>query len=239
MAPATERAAVIVSHGQPSDPYPAEQALKAVASQVASCLSGWTITSATMAAGGTLEQALEHYPAAAIYPLFMADGWFTGTALPDRLLKGQRRILPPFGLDRNLPLLAAEILARRLNGLGWDARETRLVIAAHGGQHSPNPARAARQFAAILARLTQFAEIRVGFVAQAPELSEIARTLGPHALCLPFFATNGRHVRRDIPAALDAAGFKGVTLEPLGIDPKIPDLIAHSLRQNQHQKDAA
>ncbi len=175
MAPATERGALIVSHGQPSDRYPAEEALKLVASQVASCLSGWTIASATMAARDTLEQALEQHPAAAIYPLFMADGWFTGTALPDRLLKGQRRVLPPLGLDRNLPLLAADILTRRLNDLGWEARETRLVIAAHGGQHSANPARAARQFAAILASLTQFADIRVGFVAQAPDLCEIAR----------------------------------------------------------------
>ncbi|HGG65220.1 MAG TPA: cobalamin biosynthesis protein CbiX, partial [Rhodobacteraceae bacterium] len=153
MAPATKPTAIIVAHGQPSDPVPAEQALHDVAERVAQHLPRWTITSATMAAKGALEQALEQHPTAAIYPLFMADGWFIGTALPDRLLQHGCTILPPLGMDKNLPLLAADILTDRLHDLDWDMRETRLLIAAHGGQHSPNPARAARHFAAVLGKV--------------------------------------------------------------------------------------
>ncbi len=239
MAPATKPAAIIVAHGQPSDPQPAEQALRNVAERVAQHLPRWTITSATMAAKGALEQALDQHPTAAIYPLFMADGWFTGTALPDRLLQHGRTVLPPLGLDKNLPLLAADILTDRLHDLDWNARETRLLIAAHGGQHSPNPARAARHFAAVLGKVTHFTDVRLGFVEEAPLLTEMAENLGPRTLCLPFFAANGHHVRKDVPAALVRAGFEGIVLGPLGIAPQIPDLIAQSLRQSHRQKDAA
>lgn len=88
--PAAPRRALIVAHGQPSDPGPAEAALARFAARVAAELpAGWQIGSATLAAPGALEAALAEAGAGAgpllIYPMFIADGWFTQVNLPARL----------------------------------------------------------------------------------------------------------------------------------------------------------
>lgn len=234
MAPATDPrpAALIVAHGQPSDPAPAEAALQKLARQVSLRLPDWDINSATMAAKGALQHALMQHSGAAIYPLFMADGWFTGTALPKRLIEsGQKHLLPPLGLDHRLPALAVDILTQELATRDWQMSETCLIIAAHGGQTSKNPAIAARKFADAINDISNFADIRLGFIEEQPDLSTIAVDAGKRAICLPFFAANGRHVRGDIPAALSMAGFQGITLDAIGHAAQIPNLIAQSLRQ--------
>lgn len=89
------RQALIVTHGQPSDPGPAEAELAALAAAVGASLPGWHVGHATLAAPGALAAAL----AAAgpeigstgglVYPLFMAGGWFTQVHLPARLAEAQ------------------------------------------------------------------------------------------------------------------------------------------------------
>lgn len=230
--------ALIVAHGQPSNPAPAEAALRKLAGQVNLLLPNWGIASATMAEKGALQRARLQHPTAAIYPLFMADGWFTGTALPARLASesDQGNQLPPLGMDHRLPALAVEILTRELAARKWPMSETCLVIAAHGGKTSKNPAKAARKFTDAIRGLASFSDTRLGFIEEAPDLCQIAAGAGEKALCLPFFAANGRHVRRDVPAALRAANFKGVVLNAIGHDARIPDLIAQSLKQATNQQ---
>ncbi len=82
--------ALIVAHGQPSDPGPAEAALVRLAERVAAELpAGWQVEAATLAAPGALEAALARAGTGAapllIYPMFIADGWFTQVNLPARL----------------------------------------------------------------------------------------------------------------------------------------------------------
>jgi len=223
---------LIVSHGQPSDPTHAETALRRLAYLVGQRLPDWTIGSATMAAKGALHRARELHPDAPIYPLFMADGWFTGTALPERLIESDlQHLLPPLGMDGRLPALAVDILTQVLAARDWQMSETCLIIAAHGGKTSKNPAKAAVHFANAVRDLSGFLDVRLGFIEEQPELSSIAVDAGKRAICLPFFAANGRHVRGDIPAALRAGGFQGVALDAIGHAAQIPDLIAQSLRQ--------
>ena len=76
--------------------------------------------------------------------------------------------------------------------------------------------------------------IATGFVEQAPGIAEVAAGTGPDALCLPFFAFPGDHVRHDIPEALERGGFSGRLLPVLGMADGVPDLIAASLRQGAH-----
>lgn len=88
--PGALRQALIVAHGQPSDPDPAEAALAVLAARVADALPpGWQVESATLAAPGALEAALSRFgdagPPLLIYPMFIADGWFTQVNLPKRL----------------------------------------------------------------------------------------------------------------------------------------------------------
>ena len=107
------RGAIIASHGQPSDPDPAETTLAAFAAEVGRTLPGWQVTGATLAKPGALDSALHRSgPHPLIYPLFMTTGWFTGDELRKRLSDRQADLLPPFGLDPGLAELAAELLRR-------------------------------------------------------------------------------------------------------------------------------
>lgn len=226
------RSAIIVAHGQPSEPEPPELEMAALAREVGTHLPGWRIGSATLAAPESLKIAVQSTEQPVIFPFFMADGWFIRTLLPRRLAEAgapEARVLTPFGLLPGTADLAVAILADALAARDWQADETALVLAAHGSGRSPHPAAAARALqAAITARLT-FADCRLGFIEEAPELVEVAENAGPRALCLPLFVARWGHVADDIPAALHAAGFQGATLPPLGTAPRVPRLIAKTI----------
>ena len=229
----TSAAAIIVSHGQPSDPDPAEADLAEFAATVAGALPGWHVGSATLAKSGALDAALAAAgPAPLIYPLFMTQGWFTGDNLKGRVAATPgARVLTPLGVSPDLPALAADHLRAVLEHAGWQAGETRLFIAGHGSGRSPNSARDTRAFADALARLLPFQELRVGFVEEPPYLADQAFDLGEKSICLPFFAARGGHVIDDIPDALNLAGFQGVRLDPIGCAPGVAALVARTLSQ--------
>jgi len=229
-APATKPAAVIVSHGQPSDPDPAEIVLAALADDVARALPDWRIGSATLAKPGALDAALsEAGPRPLIYPMFMTSGWFTGDELRKRLGEGRAKVLQPLGLDSGLVGMAADLLNDTMRDQGWQARHTMLFIAAHGSGRSRNSAVDTQAFAEALADRIAFAELRVGFVEEPPYLADQAIGLGSQSICLPFFAAKGGHVIEDIPDALETADFKGRCLDPIGCLPDVAGLIAQAL----------
>lgn len=226
------RALLIVAHGQPSDPGPPEAEMHALAARVAGHLPGWLVRSATLAEPDALRAALQGADEPLVFPLFMADGWFIRSLLPRRLSEAGApglRILTPFGLLPDTGTLAVTVLAEALASQGWTAAETVLVLAAHGSGRSPYPADAARTLQSAIAMHLPFAENRLGFIEEAPELVEVAEGAGPRALCLPLFVARWGHVEDDIPAALHAAGFQGVTLPPLGTDARVPALIAKAV----------
>ncbi|GHH01456.1 sirohydrochlorin chelatase [Pseudodonghicola xiamenensis] len=222
--------ALIVAHGQPSAPAPAEVALARLATEVARLLPAQRIGSATLAAAGALEAALERLGTdGVIYPFFMADGWFVRQALPKRLNGHPARVLPPLGRDSALVDLAAEHLMQECAVRGWEPAETALLIAAHGSARGPRAAAAARDFGAALAALWPGRSPVYGFVEEAPYLVQSARDLPEQTLCLPVFAAEGGHYRQDVPEALDQAGFPGALLPPLGQHPGVPALIAAAI----------
>jgi sirohydrochlorin ferrochelatase len=215
--------AVIVAHGQPSDPGPAAAALAALAGRVAELLPGWRIGSATLAEPGALAGAAAPLGRGLIYPLFMAGGWFTRSAIPARLAEAGLagwQVLEPFGCDPAVHDLALTIVAEEGGG--------DVLVAAHGSFKSPVPAAIAQSLAARIARATG-ARAEAAFIDQAPQLAQAAGWRSG-ALCLPFFAMAGGHVETDLPAALAQARFPGRLLPPLGLDPRVPALIAAGLR---------
>ncbi len=303
--------ALIVAHGQPSDPAPAEAELAALADAVAAHLPGWRVGHATLAASGALASALGavgngrrdddalpgpkgrvrdnrapsaaeeaserappgravvtrtkadltqagHAPAgramadpqaarpdtsdpggperagqdrdgpALVYPMFMAGGWFTQAHLPARLRDAGGtgwRILPPFGTDPAVQDLTLK-LAREAEAAGARA----LLLAAHGSFRSSAPSEIAFAMAARIARETGLTRVATAFIDQEPRLAA-ARGFGADAVCLPFFAAAGGHVRDDLPAALAAASFAGRLLPPVGLDSRVPALIAAAIRR--------
>lgn len=217
------RRALIVAHGQPSDPAPAAAALGALAARVAAHLPGWQVDAATLAQPGRLAEAAQGAPGV-VFPLFMAGGWFTRVHIPGRLAEAGAtgwQMLEPFGCLTAVRDLTVQIA--RESGAG------RVLLAAHGSFKSPVPAAIAAHVAARIAAETGLAAA-TAFIDQAPQL-EAATGYGPEAACLPFFAMAGGHVETDIPAALAQAGFPGCILPPVGQDARVPGLIADALRQ--------
>lgn len=216
---------LIIAHGQPSDPLPAARALEDLAGRVAAHLPEWQVGAATLAEAGRLEAEAAGVPGW-LFPLFMAGGWFTRVHIPDRLTKAGAsgwQMLEPFGCLTALHDLTVEI-----------ARESaapRLILAGHGSFKSPVPAAIVGHVAG---RITREAGIAtsVAFIDQTPRLDQL-EAADRAATCLPFFAMAGGHVADDIPAGLDRAGFAGTILPPVGLDARVPALIAAAARARQ------
>jgi sirohydrochlorin ferrochelatase len=224
--------ALIISHGQPSDPDPAEAALAALAAAVQSHLPGWRVGSATLAKPGALGAAVAGQGSGVVYPMFMAGGWFPKTELPRRMAEvgaGGWTHLMPFGLDPQVQELALAIAAEAASARARRPQDTALLLAAHGPFRSPAPSEVAYAMASRL-KTAGFARAEAYFIDQEPRIAT-ARGFGADALCLPFFAAEGGHVTDDLPAALAEAGFAGHVLPPLGLDPRVPALIAAAFRR--------
>lgn len=215
---------LIVAHGQPSDPAPAAAEIALLAERVAGHLPGWSVGSVTLAEPGALAAAVARMgPGGLVFPLFMAGGWFTKVNLPTRLAEAGAadwQVMQPFGVLPEIQALALTMV--REAGLGPGGE---LLVAAHGSFRSPAPAEVARALAAQLGGALKLARSEAAFIDQEPRLSG-ATGFGAGALCLPFFAARGGHVIDDLPAALAEAGFPGQTLPPLGLDPRVPGVIA-------------
>jgi sirohydrochlorin ferrochelatase len=216
-------AALIVAHGQPSDPGPAGRAVDRLAAAVARHLPGWQVAGATLAEPGVLAERLARLGQGVVYPLFMACGWFTQSQLPDRMAAAGAtrgwRIAAPFGCDAAVQDLAvAQAVA---------AEAPEVILAAHGSGRSDRPAAIALALAGRIALATG-RPARAAFIDQAPRLADL-RGLVPGAVCLPFFALPGGHVTDDLPAALAEAGLSGPILPPVGGDPAVPALIARAV----------
>jgi sirohydrochlorin ferrochelatase len=228
---------IIVSHGQPSAPGPAEEALAALAAQIQAFLPDWAVASATLAAPGRLDSvisAAEGKPV--VYPLFMSAGWFVTRMLPQRLGHFDCDIAEPFGLDLSLPDLAASGLKAEIALRGWDPQQTDVLLAAHGSAKGNKAAEAANNFAHVLSAGLSLGKLRTGFVEQEPFISDVARGMGPKTLCLPFFAQAGDHVRQDIPEGLRSSLHKIEQLPCLGAFDGVPGLIADAVAARKDRK---
>ncbi|MQQ07737.1 cobalamin biosynthesis protein CbiX [Epibacterium sp. SM1979] len=220
--------AILVSHGQPSAPEAPEAALAALARDVAAELPEWDIRSATLSTPGRLEDVARD--GAMVFPFFMASGWFTTKVLPRRLGETKTRILQPFGLDPNLPALAADAVRDVIAQQSWSVADVSVLLAAHGSARGPHAAAAAFSFAKALSAALPGPRINCGFVEQAPRIRDAAAPLPGQSLCLPFFAQAGDHVRDDVPEALGQAAFQGIPLPVVGALPGVATLIAQGLR---------
>jgi sirohydrochlorin ferrochelatase len=225
-------AALLVAHGAPADPGPAQKWMEGLAASVAR-LSGWQVQGATLAEQDALEAALADLDHPIVYPFFMAQGWFTGRELPRRLAKAGAEdltILPPFGLDPALTELMETAALQGCANAGLDPARSILVIAAHGSKISRTSADSAHAMAEALRARDQFADVTCGFVEEAPYLAEVAAGLS-ESICLPFFNLRAGHVAGDVPEALEKAGFTGSLLPAIGEHPLVPALIAAALER--------
>ncbi len=218
------RHALIVAHGQPSDPRPAGAALEALAGQVKALMPGWYVGAATLAEDGSVARAVDGLPGGVVFPMFMTGGWFTRVQIPKRLAEAGAAgwpdtwtVLEPFGCDPMVHDICVTLV--REAGAG------EVILAAHGSFKSSVPSDIARHVAGRI-EVETGADVAVGFIDQKPQLATLT---GRGGVCLPFFAAEGGHVSDDIPAALAEAGFTGRILPPVGLDPRVPGIIAAAL----------
>ncbi|MHA7774639.1 CbiX/SirB N-terminal domain-containing protein [Roseibium sp. M-1] len=231
--------AVLVAHGQPSQPEAGEAHLRLLAQKVREFLPGWTVRSATLAERNSLERCLDLAgPQPLVFPIFMAEGWFTQKALAGRLKGTRARQMTALGVHPELPRLTAGYLKELAARTRWDAFGYEVLLAAHGSATGASTAQCTLRFAVGLAEDLTDARIRIGFLEEAPFLADAAARCGLKTILLPLFAGNGHHVTEDIPQALDQAGFEGLRLAPLIETPFMPKLIASAL-DGANRKDLA
>jgi sirohydrochlorin ferrochelatase len=214
------RHALIVAHGQPSDPRPAGAALEALAAKVQALLPGWEVAAATLAEPEAIAMGLAGRTGGVVFPMFMTGGWFTKVQIPARLSDAGAtgwHVLEPFGCDP----LVHDLCVTLVREAGAD----QVILAAHGSFKSSVPSDIARHVAGRIAAETG-ARVAAGFIDQEPRLSTLT---GFGGLCLPFFAAEGGHVGEDIPAALAEAGFTGRVQPPVGLDHRVPGIIAAAI----------
>jgi sirohydrochlorin ferrochelatase len=214
------KSALIVAHGQPSDPRAAGEALEVLAARVEALLPGWTVAAATLAEDGAVARAVAGGARGVVFPMFMAGGWFTKVQIPKRLAEAGAvgwTVLEPFGCDPAVHDLCVT--------LALEAGAAQVILAAHGSFKSAVPSDIARHVAGRIAAETS-ADVAAGFIDQEPQLASLT---GRGGVCLPFFAAEGGHVSDDIPQALLQAGFRGRILPPVGLDDRVPGIIAAAI----------
>jgi sirohydrochlorin ferrochelatase len=220
----TKPPALIVAHGQPSDPAPAARALAALAGRVATLMPGRAVRAATLAEPGAIARGVADLAPGLVFPMFMTGGWFTKVQIPARLAEAGATgwtVLEPFGCDPGLHDLCLTVVR--------EAGADRVILAAHGSFKSRVPSDIAGHVATRIATEVG-ARVGVGFIDQEPQLASLTG-FGADAVCLPFFAAEGGHVAEDIPAALAQAGFGGRILPPVGLDARVPALIAAAIER--------
>lgn len=218
------KSALILAHGQPSDPDSAARELEALAARVAAHLPGWDLRAATLAQPGALVRVGGDMAPGLVFPVFMAAGWFTQVAVPARMAEAGLngwRMLEPMGCAGPVQDLAVRIARHS----GAD----QVLVAAHGSGRSPAPAAVAQAVTERIRREAGARRAEAAFIEQAPRLNAVSGW-DEGAVCLPFFAMSGGHVTHDLPEALAEAGFPGRILPALGLHPDIPALIAGLIR---------
>ena len=182
-----------------------------------------------------LAAAVAGHPQGMVYPMFMAGGWFPMTELPRRMAAAggmDWAYLPPFGLDERVQALVVTLAQEAAAAQGRTPAQTDVLLAAHGSFRSAAPSEVAQAVAKRL-KAAGFARAEAFFIDQEPRIAT-ATGFGAGSVCLPFFAAEGGHVTDDLPDALAEAGFRGLLLPPLGLDARVPSLIAAAL-QGQSQ----
>lgn len=145
-----------------------------------------------------------------VWPLFLADGYFTKVRLP-QLLAGavtdsrrKLRIETPLGLDPALPVLIAEKAAAAAHRSGLAASDTTVALLAHGSSTNAWSRVATERLALALSGLDRFLDVRASFLEEAPSLTDaVAAVRGP-VVVVGLFICEGRHGGDDLPRLLDA-----------------------------------
>ncbi len=168
-----------------------------------------------------------------VVPNFISEGYFTRTVIPRELEMdgapgavtprpdtGQRwHYCEPVG---NHPSMT-ELLLRRAREVAPSVpeRETSLLIVGHGTGLNDNSAVAAKEQAARIGAMGQYARVLSTYMEEPPLIADWAKlTDTPNVVVVPFFISDGLHSYQDIPVLL-------------GIESEITASASERLRQGE------
>jgi sirohydrochlorin ferrochelatase len=228
-------AIVLASHGDRGGSEP-NAALRCQAQAVAA-LTGLRVWTGVLKGEPTLEDALADAAASgssriAVYPLFMADGYFV-QKVRDRIsaagFADTAQLLTPLGLDPTLPDLIVEtaIVTAKRGGFSPDA--SRLLIVGHGSKLGPASANATRKVAARAALARRFASVTTAFLEEQPFVEDALRTTDTPTVVAGFFFGDGMHGGDDVPEAIAETGARALYTGAIGNSPAVAPIIAAAI----------
>ncbi len=173
-----------------------------------------------------------------VYPLFLADGYFTRVALP-RLVKPSRRqdqiitVLPPLGLD---PALDDLIVDEALDTARYHSilpETVTVVLVAHGSTNDKASRIATEQLADRVRGRRCFRDARIALLEEAPSLAEAtADTPGP-IIVVGLFAGEGVHGADDTKRLVAELGRDDIVLvEPVGTFEGLDTIVAAAVTRH-------
>jgi len=170
----------------------------------------------------------------AVYPLFMADGYFTGTVLPQQIAKaglsGTCTLLPPLGLDPQIPALMTAHALAAARKASLSPPHTRLLIASHGSQKSRASLRSTERVACKVRQQGQFLSVETAYLEEDPSLDSKLIDCPATTLVLGFFSGDGLHAAEDVPGAIARSGADAQHVGSLGRLPQIAEIIEAAVR---------
>jgi sirohydrochlorin ferrochelatase len=228
-------AAVLVAHGDRGGPAP-NAALAAQAAAVRT-LTGAPVAIGLLKGEPTIEDGLAEAAATgpariAVYPLFMADGYFM-QKVRERIAAARVApepvILTPLGLDPGLPDILASDAAGMAERKGFIPLTSRLLIVGHGSKLGPASATATRKAAARAALARRFASVTTAFLEEEPFLEDALRASAGPTVVSGFFFGDGMHAGEDVPEAIAETGANAVYAGAIGNSPAVAPLIAAAI----------
>lgn len=162
-----------------------------------------------------VDQAFESITAGRVIvvPLFVSDGYFVGTALPDRVEESRPESVTveyarPIGTHSDL----TEVIEQRaLSAVEGATTDVELALIGHGSEHGAANREAVGSHARRIAEQDHFSTVRSYFVDEAPGVELLpAEAAAEKTVAVPIFIAEGYHVREDIPALLDVASQGGI-----------------------------
>ncbi len=180
----------------------------------------------------------------AVYPMFMAEGYFTRKVLTQRLaaleIPVDVTVLPPLGADARLPGLMLGEAVAAAQAAGFDVGTTRLVVVGHGSKIGPASADATRVVADVLRRSGRFGAVETAFLEEAEFLEDaLRRGDGQPTVVSGFFSGDGLHAAEDVPEAIAETGANAVYAGSIGRSSAVAHMIRSTLTATFQDADGS
>lgn len=170
-----------------------------------------------------------------VVPLFVSDGYFVGTRLPECV---ENTCPAGVAVEYADPVGTHEwmtdvIMRRALSTAGSRSETVGIALFGHGSEYSSRNRETVRKHARRIRNRGKFAEVRSYFVEEEPTGDEVPAEFSvPEVVVIPVFVASGTHVREDIPEQVGFSGRGGTVggteityAKPVGTDLLVAGII--------------